>query len=108
MRLAEQIKEYVKCPQTGSNDYGRWGLLLRSSERIWVDKLCDQCLMFEETADKFGKENLILKEALNLACNYIAGDWDGTSFGKEVEKVGGYANYFKNKAREKLYGNIEN
>lgn len=62
MRLAEQIKEYVKCPQTGSHHYGRWGLALNSADRMLVDRLCDQCMIFEDAADKFHKENIDLKE----------------------------------------------
>lgn len=38
-----KIKDYVKCPQTGSKTYGKWGAL-RVDQRILINKLCDSWL----------------------------------------------------------------
>ena len=38
-----KIKDYVKCPQTGSKTYGKWGSL-RVEQRILINKLCDSWL----------------------------------------------------------------
>lgn len=35
-----KIKDYVKCPQTGSLEYGKWGAL-RVDQRLLINELCD-------------------------------------------------------------------
>ena len=84
MKLTEQIREYIKCPQFGDKHYGIWGLL-SYRQRFLIKKLCEQCDIYEDAADKFVKENIkfkqqlaekekenrILTKALELACEKI-------------------------------------
>lgn len=78
-RIADEIREYVKDPQsTGIFEYGAWGIL-RKDQRAKIRELCDMCDMFEQTADDFGKELIFYKRALELACEkYI--NVDGISY----------------------------
>lgn len=63
-RLSKQVREYVKCPQLdGGTHYGEWGAL-RLDQRKQIAKLCEEVDVFEDAADKFGKENYILKQIL--------------------------------------------
>ena len=48
-----------------SDHYGEWGIL-RVDQRKTIRKLCDTCDMFEETADKYYKENQILKTEIKV------------------------------------------
>lgn len=41
--LVLKIKDYVKCPQTGSLEYGKWGAL-RVEQRKLINDLCDSWL----------------------------------------------------------------
>lgn len=61
MRLTDEIRKKISSPQIdGSYNYGSWGIL-NVQQRKEIQKLCDTCDMFEDTADIFGKENAILK-----------------------------------------------
>lgn len=63
-RLSKLVREYVKCPQLdGGIEYGEWGAL-RLDQRKGIAKLCEEVDIFEDAADKFGKENYILKQQL--------------------------------------------
>lgn len=64
MKLTEQIRKYIECPQFGDNHYGKWGAL-RYDQRLLIKKLCDQCDVYEDAADKFAKENEKLKREIN-------------------------------------------
>lgn len=71
-RIADEIREYVKDPQsTGIFEYGAWGIL-RKDQRSKIRELCDACDMFEEAADNFGKELMFYKRALELACERLS------------------------------------
>ena len=48
-----------------SDHYGEWGIL-RADQRKTIRKLCSTCDMFEETADKYYKENQILKTEIKV------------------------------------------
>ena len=64
-RLSKQIREFVKCPQfDGGYEYGDWGIL-RLDQRQKIKYLCEEIDMFENAADKFGKENMFLKQQLS-------------------------------------------
>lgn len=46
--LVLKIKDYVKCPQTGFLEYGKWGAL-RVEQRKLINDLCDSWLnMYDE------------------------------------------------------------
>lgn len=63
-RLSKQVRKYVKCPQLdGGTRYGEWGTL-RLNQRKQIAKLCEEVNVFEDAADKFGKENFILTQRL--------------------------------------------
>lgn len=63
-RLSKLVREYIKCPQLdGGTEYGEWGAL-RLDQRKQIAKLCEEVDIFEDAADKFGKENYILKQQL--------------------------------------------
>ena len=65
MKLTEQIRKYIECPQFGNNHYGKWGAL-PYDQRLLIKKLCDQCDIYEDAADKFAKENELLKSIVKL------------------------------------------
>lgn len=51
-----KIKDYVKCPQTGSKTYGKWGAL-RVEQRILINKLCDSWLsMYDKELNELEKK----------------------------------------------------
>lgn len=51
-----KIKDYVKCPQTGSKTYGKWGAL-RVEQRILINKLCDSWLsMYDKGLNELEKK----------------------------------------------------
>lgn len=50
-----KIKDYVKCPQTGSKTYGKWGAL-RVEQRILINKLCDSWLAMYEGLNELEKK----------------------------------------------------
>ena len=51
-----KIKDYVKCPQTGSKTYGKWGAL-RVDQRILINKLCDSWLsMYDKEVNELEKK----------------------------------------------------
>ena len=62
--ISKRIREYVNDPSV-SDHYGRWGILNRDQRRE-IRKLCDACDMFEEAADRFCKENIMLKVEIEL------------------------------------------
>lgn len=62
--ISSKIRKYVN-DYSVSDHYGVWGIL-RPDQRAKIRKLCDACDMFEETADKYYKENQTLKEELKL------------------------------------------
>lgn len=78
-RIADEIRDYVKDPQsTGIFEYGAWGILSKT-QRAKIIELCDNCDMFEQNADSFYKELIFYKRALELACEkYI--NVDGISY----------------------------
>lgn len=49
-RLKDLI-EFVKCPETGSVHYGRWGTL-NKIQRVYLDNLARDCLLLFEEMDK--------------------------------------------------------
>lgn len=60
------IKDYVKCPQTGSKTYGKWGAL-RVDQRILINKLCDSWLnMYDEKINELEAklDSAMLKEGV--------------------------------------------
>ena len=62
--ISNRIRAYVNDFSV-SNHYGEWGAL-RPDQRNKIRELCDICDMFEETADKYYKENQALKKELKL------------------------------------------
>lgn len=70
-RIADEIREYVKDPEsTGVFEYGAWGIL-RKDQRAKIRELCDACDIFEQAADNFGKELMFYKRALKRACESV-------------------------------------
>lgn len=54
--LVLKIKDYVKCPQTGSLEYGKWGAL-RVEQRKLINDLCDSWLnMYDEKINQLEKK----------------------------------------------------
>lgn len=63
-RLSKEIRKKVRCPQLdGGIEYGEW-CALRLDQRKQIAKLCEEVDVFEDAADKFGKENYILIQQL--------------------------------------------
>lgn len=63
----EKIIDYVKCPQLGSLDYGKWGAL-RLEQRIKINDLCLSWLLINENDMKNNKRIDKAIEILKL-CN---------------------------------------
>jgi hypothetical protein len=54
MNVEERLKqliEYVKCPETGSEHFGEWGILTRS-QRLFLDKLARDTLALLSAMDE--------------------------------------------------------
>ena len=62
--ISSKVRKFVN-DYSVSDHYGEWGIL-RPDQRKTIRKLCDTCDMFEETADKYYKENQTLKAELKL------------------------------------------
>lgn len=59
MSIVTEIREYIKCPQFGDLDYGKWGAL-RFDQRYKIKRLCDYTESLEyivERKDKMSKED---------------------------------------------------
>lgn len=54
-KLSKEIKNYVSCPQTNGQPYGRWGSL-NSQQRIKIWNLATECEMWEEMIDNNEKK----------------------------------------------------
>ena len=54
MITIEQIKEYIKCPQFGDKDYGKWGAL-RPEQREAYRRLIDIIEGMEEEIERLVK-----------------------------------------------------
>ena len=67
-RLKDLI-EFVKCPETGSAHYGRWGILHRE-QRVYLDKLARDCLLLIEEMDKREKA---IREIIDKVDDMIGG-----------------------------------
>ena len=59
----EQIRNFIRCPQLGSTDYGEWGAL-RLEQRLAINDLLDQLDSADTYIEKLGEEN---KNLDNLA-----------------------------------------
>lgn len=65
------IKDYVKCPQTGSKEYGKWGAL-NPRQRQLINELCDSwLLMYEEKTNELKKKKFEAEYNLGKACIYV-------------------------------------
>ena len=62
--ISSKVRKFVN-DYSVSDHYGEWGIL-RADQRKTIRKLCDTCDMFEETADKYYKENQILKTEIKV------------------------------------------
>ena len=58
--------------------------------------------MKKQKIDEILKELAIKDKALELACGYVLDEWQGTAFGDNVEKIGGFVKYFIEQAKEEL------
>lgn len=47
----------------------------------------------------------VLRKALELACDYVKDEWEGTKFDKDAMKFGGFENFFIKIARDILNEN---
>lgn len=61
----EQLRDFIKCPQLGSTDYGEWGAL-RLEQRIVINDLLDQLDSAEGVIEQLKKENEELKQGYKL------------------------------------------
>ena len=59
----EQIRNFIRCPQLGSEDYGEWGAL-RLEQRLAISRLLDQLDSADVAIKQLGEEN---KNLDNLA-----------------------------------------
>ena len=62
--ISSKVRKFVN-DYSVSDHYGEWGIL-RADQRKTIRKPCDTCDMFEETADKYYKENQILKTEIKV------------------------------------------
>lgn len=65
-KLTNMMREKISGPtEENSFHYGDW-YLLQNDQKFIIRKICDNCDMFEDAADKFGKENFKLKKELAI------------------------------------------
>lgn len=55
----EQLRDFIKCPQLGSEDYGEWGAL-RLEQRLAISNLLDQLDSADAYIRQLEKENKVL------------------------------------------------
>ena len=70
MNYREKLREYIKCPQFGSIDYGKWGAL-NLEQRKLIKRLLDEMDRADEVIKKQFFELNKQKEVLDKIKKYI-------------------------------------
>ena len=70
MNYREKLREYIKCPQLGSIDYGKWGAL-NLEQRKLIKRLLDEMDRADEVIKKQFFELNKYKEVLDKIKNYL-------------------------------------
>ena len=65
----EQLRDFIKCPQLGSTEYGAWGAL-RLEQRLAINSMLDQLDSADAYIRQLEKENEELKNKTQVISPY--------------------------------------